>query len=72
MLQPKTCEISSLGYNVWIENLDLTSICIDYQYIPIFTRSEVKGNGLGTARMHDVHMEEQHFILQKLVRLDHS
>ena len=43
------------------------------QYIPIVTRSEVKGNGLGTTRTCDVQMGEQSFqIAETLVKLDDS
>lgn len=43
------------------------------QYIPVVTRSEVKGNGLGTTRTCDVQMGEQSFqIAETLVKLDDS
>lgn len=43
------------------------------QYIPMVTKSEVKGNGLGTTRTCDVQMGEQSFqIAETLVKLDDS
>ena len=43
------------------------------QYIPIVTKSEVNGSGLGTTRTCDVEMGEQKFQIQEtLVKLDDS
>ncbi len=43
------------------------------QYMPIVTKSEVKGIGLGTTRTCDVQMDDQSFqIMETLVRLDDS
>ena len=43
------------------------------QYIPVVTKSEVNGTGLGTTRTCDVEMGEQKFqIKETLVRLDDS
>jgi len=43
------------------------------QYIPIVTKSEVKGTGLGTTRTCDVQMGEQSFqLMETLVKLDDS
>lgn len=43
------------------------------QYIPIVTKSEVTGTGLGTTRTCDIEMGEQKFQIQEtLVKLDDS
>ena len=43
------------------------------QYIPVVTKSEVNGTGLGTTRTCDIEMGEQKFqIKETLVRLDDS
>ena len=43
------------------------------QYLPIVTKSEVNGTGLGTTRTCDIEMDEQKFQIQEtLVRLDDS
>lgn len=43
------------------------------QYLPIVTKSEVKGQGLGTTRICDIQMGEQSFqIMETLVKLDDS
>ncbi len=43
------------------------------EYLPIVTKSEVKGNGLGTTITCDISMGEQKFQIQEtLVRLDDS
>jgi len=43
------------------------------QYIPVVTKSEVNGIGLGTTRTCDIEMEDQKFQIQEtLVRLDDS
>ena len=41
------------------------------QYLPVVTKSEVKGSGLGTTRTCDIEMGEQKFQIQEtLVKLD--
>jgi carbon monoxide dehydrogenase subunit G len=43
------------------------------QYIPVVTKSEVNGTGLGTTRTCDIEMGEQKFQIQEtLVKLDDS
>ena len=43
------------------------------QYLPVVTKSEVNGTGLGTTRTCDIEMGEQKFQIQEtLVRLDDS
>jgi len=43
------------------------------KYIPIVTKTKVKGNGLGTTRTCDIQMGEQKFQIQEtLVKLDDS
>jgi carbon monoxide dehydrogenase subunit G len=43
------------------------------QYLPVVTKSEVNGTGLGTTRTCDIEMDEQKFQIQEtLVRLDDS
>ncbi len=43
------------------------------QYIPIVTKSDVKGSGLGTTRTCDIQMGDQSFqLMETLVKLDDS
>jgi len=43
------------------------------QYIPVVTKSKVKGSGLGTTRTCDVQMGDQSFqLMETLVKLDDS
>ena len=62
--------ISASADKVWNHLQTLQGV---EEYLPIVTKSEVKGSGLGTTRTCDIAMGEQKFQIQEtLVKLDDS
>ena len=70
MLISEKATISASADKVWNHLQTLQGV---EEYLPIVTKSEVKGSGLGTTRICDIAMGEQKFQIQEtLVRLDDS
>ena len=70
MLISEKATISASADKVWSH---LQTLQGAEQYIPIVTKSEVNGSGLGTTRTCDIEMGEQKFQIQEtLVKLDDS
>ncbi len=68
MLISEKATISATPDTVWNH---LQTLQGAEQYMPIVTKSEVKGTGLGATRTCDIQMGEQSFqIMETLVRLD--
>jgi carbon monoxide dehydrogenase subunit G len=70
MLISEKATISASADKVWSH---LQTLQGAEEYLPIVTKSEVKGSGLGTTRTCDISMGEQKFQIQEtLVKLDDS
>ena len=70
MLISEKATISASADKVWSH---LQTLQGAEQYIPIVTKSEVNGSGLGTTRTCDIEMGEKKFQIQEiLVKLDDS
>ena len=70
MLISESAKINASQEDIWNH---LKTLQGAEQYIPIVTKSEVNGTGLGTTRTCDIQMGEQQFqIHETLVKLDDS
>jgi carbon monoxide dehydrogenase subunit G len=70
MLISEKITINASSDDVWNH---LQSLQGAEQYMPVVTKSEVKGTGLGTTRTCDVQMGDQSFqLMETLVKLDDS
>ena len=70
MLISESAKINASQEDIWNH---LKTLQGAEQYIPIVTKSEVKGTGLGTTRTCDIQMGEEKFQIQEtLVKLDDS
>lgn len=70
MLISEKTTINVSSENVWNHLKTLEGV---EQYLPIVTKSEVKGSGIGTTRTCDIQMEDQKFQINEiLLKLDDS
>jgi len=70
MLISEKATIGASSDKVWSHLQTLQGV---EKYLPVVTKSEVNGSGLGTTRTCDIEMGEQKFQIQEtLVKLDNS